>query len=79
MVLLADALRISDRGYLFDNSATADDIAAAPRLVLQKTGPTPRNSFRVVGGSSPVAEFRLFQPIPAWVRDYAAKPLGLTN
>jgi predicted ABC-type ATPase len=68
MALLGDAIRASDRTFLFDNSA-AGNIDAGPRLV-----------FTSERGADARFEPRLrVNPQPDWVRRYALDPLGISH
>jgi predicted ABC-type ATPase len=74
MALLADAIKIADRAFVFDNSATGPDVTL-PRLVLLKGRPMSR----IIGGSRVRSTFALRAPIPDWVRRYAIEPLGIVT
>jgi predicted ABC-type ATPase len=63
MALLHRAMAISDRSFIFDNSASGPDIAG-PRLVLEAN---------VANG---VVTLRERGPVPDWVRRFAIVPLA---
>jgi predicted ABC-type ATPase len=67
MALLGDAIRASDRSFVFDNSA-AGNVDVGPRLI-----------FTLELGKDGRIEPRLrVNPPPDWVRTYALDPLGIS-
>ena len=66
MSLLHKAIRVSDRSFLFDNSATGA-IQPRPKLVFTC----------VVGTDNLLRPNLIVNPPPHWLRDYVLDPLGL--
>jgi predicted ABC-type ATPase len=63
---LSQAIRLSNRAFVFDNSVTGVT-ATGPRLVFQW-------GYEQVG---PRGEFEHFPPVPPWLQLYVSKPLGI--
>jgi replicative DNA helicase len=66
MLLLQQAVRASDRAYIFDNSA-AGTVDSVPRLVFY------RNATR----SGRLPQYETFGTPPAWVTRFALDPIGV--
>jgi replicative DNA helicase len=66
MVLLQQAIRSSDRSYVFDNSVVGT-IDTVPRLVFHRSAPA--------NGRLPQSE--LIGTAPAWVKQFVLDPIGI--